>query len=62
MVGFMADWVAGEIVVDGDEIAEAGWFEATKLPVIPPRLSIARRLIDAWIDEVARVTRSSQTE
>jgi NAD+ diphosphatase len=53
MIGFTADWVGGEIVVDGEEIAEASWFEATALPVVPPRLSIARRLIDAWVDEIA---------
>lgn len=53
MIGFTADWASGEIAVDGEEIAEAKWFEATELPLVPPRLSIARRLIDAWVDEIA---------
>jgi NAD+ diphosphatase len=52
MIGFTAEWAGGDIVVDGEEIAEAAWFEATSLPVVPPRLSIARRLIDAWVAEV----------
>ena len=53
MIGFRAEWTAGEIDVDGVEIAEADWFSADDLPMIPPRLSIARRLIDEWIDEQA---------
>jgi NAD+ diphosphatase len=56
MVGFNADWKAGEIRVDGHEIADANWFRADALPAIPPRLSIARRLIDAWRAEVVGST------
>jgi NAD+ diphosphatase len=52
MIGFFADWAAGEIRVDGEEIAEAAWFRPESLPMIPPKLSIARRLIDAWIAEI----------
>jgi NAD+ diphosphatase len=52
MVGFTAQWRAGEITVDGEEIKEAHFFKATDLPMIPPRLSIARRLIDAWVTEI----------
>ena len=49
MIGFRAEWAGGEIEVDGTEIAEAAWFTTDDLPQIPPRLSIARRLIDDWI-------------
>jgi NAD+ diphosphatase len=52
MVGFMADFAGGEIRVDGVEIVEARWFRADTLPPVPPRLSIARQLIDAWVEEV----------
>jgi NAD+ diphosphatase len=52
MVGFSARWAAGEIRCDRSEILDARWFRADALPPIPPRLSIARRLIDAWLDEV----------
>jgi NAD+ diphosphatase len=52
MIGFTAQWKAGEIAVDGEEIKEAHFFRATELPMIPPRLSIARRLIDAWVEEL----------
>ena len=51
MIGFRAEWISGDIDVDGVEIAEADWFGADDLPPIPPRLSIARHLIDDWIAE-----------
>lgn len=49
MLGFHAAWAGGEIVVDGDEIADAQWFAADDLPMIPGKLSIARALIDDWL-------------
>lgn len=52
MIGFTAEWVSGEIQIDPSEISDAQWFAADKLPVVPPPLSIARRLIDAWVEEV----------
>jgi NAD+ diphosphatase len=52
MLGFMAEYAGGAIAVDGDEILEAGWFRADALPRVPPPLSIARKLIDAWVSEV----------
>ena len=52
MIGYTARWESGEIQVDGEEIKEARFFRATDLPMIPPRLSIARRLIDAWVIEI----------
>jgi NAD+ diphosphatase len=52
MVGFVADHAGGEIVVDGEEITDARWFRADALPLVPPKLSIARKLIDAWVTEI----------
>jgi NAD+ diphosphatase len=49
MIGFVARYAGGEIAVDGTEIAEARWFPPEGMPILPPRISIARRLIDAWI-------------
>jgi NAD+ diphosphatase len=54
MVAFFADWVSGEIKADGTEILDARWFRHDQLPMIPPRLSIARRLIDAWVEEASQ--------
>ena len=46
MIGFRAAWASGEPRPDLTEIAEAGWFRADALPPVPPRLSIARSLIE----------------
>ncbi|MEO8038270.1 MAG: NAD(+) diphosphatase [Betaproteobacteria bacterium] len=48
MVAFHCDWVRGDIVPQEDEIEAADWFTiARPPPLLPGRLSIARRLIDA---------------
>ena len=57
MLGFMATAKRGEVSVDGDELQEARWFERQELLELgqrrevrfPPRMSIARRLIDDWL-------------
>jgi NAD+ diphosphatase len=51
MIGFRADYESGEIVCDPTEIAEANWYRRDDLPMIPPGISIARKLIDGWISE-----------
>lgn len=48
MIGFTAEYAGGAITPDGAEIDEAGWFDSDHLPQIPSRISIARRLIDAF--------------
>jgi NAD+ diphosphatase len=53
MVGFNARWLEGDIAVDGVEIADANWYRPDDLPMIPPPLSIARRLIDGWLARVS---------
>lgn len=50
MIGFVAEYAGGEIRIDHTEIAEAGWFDPDRLPTVPGRISIARRLID-WFRE-----------
>ncbi|WP_224249207.1 NAD(+) diphosphatase [Hyalangium gracile] len=52
MVGFTAEYAGGELRIDGREIAEARWFTIDELPRIPPRVSIARALIDSFIARV----------
>ncbi len=51
MVGFTADHESGEIAIDGEEIVDARWFTVDQLPSIPGPISIARRLIDAFIEK-----------
>lgn len=50
MVGFEATWVHGEIEIDESEIMDAQWFRPDDLPMIPPGMSIARTLIDRWVE------------
>ena len=49
MVGFTARWKSGDLVAAAEEIVDAGWFAPGELPRLPPRLSIARELIDDFI-------------
>ncbi len=49
MVAFLADYADGEINADPSEIADAAWFTADNLPSIPPRITIARHLIDWFV-------------
>ena len=48
MIGFTASYAGGEIRLEEAELIDAGWFGIDDLPAIPAKLSIARRLIDAW--------------
>lgn len=48
MVGFTARWVGGEARPRDGELEDARWFTRDAMPILPPRFSIARRLLDAW--------------
>ena len=50
MIGFEATWASGEIVIDESEIVDAQWYRPDALPMIPPTMSIARTLIDRWLE------------
>jgi len=49
MAGFTADYAGGEVVVEEKELEDARWFPVDALPVLPPRRSIARYLIDTCL-------------
>jgi len=51
MIAFVADHAAGEIAVDRSELKDAAWFSREDLPGIPPKISIARQLID-WFSQL----------
>lgn len=50
MVGFTARYGGGELKVDGDELEDAAWFTPDNLPRLPSKISIARRLIDLFLE------------
>jgi NAD+ diphosphatase len=52
MIAFTCDYAGGEIRVDPGEIEDARWFSVDSLPGLPNPLSIARRLIDAAVEEM----------
>jgi NAD+ diphosphatase len=50
MVGYMARYAGGEIRVDEQELDDAQWFHVDELPNLPPPLSLARQIVNAWIN------------
>jgi NAD+ diphosphatase len=53
MIAFTAEYESGRIRLEEAEMADAGWYAPDNLPKIPPRLSIARRLIDDYTANAA---------
>jgi NAD+ diphosphatase len=51
MIAFTACYASGKIKVDQEEIEHAAWFKADELPELPPPISIARRLIDWFVNQ-----------
>ena len=50
MIGFLADYAKGQILIDQSEINDAQWFSANNLPRIPGKISIARKIIDWFVE------------
>lgn len=50
MLGFFADYLHGDIQVDGVEISEAHWFHFTELPQIPGEFSLSGQLIRTFVE------------
>lgn len=49
MVGFTAEYDCGELELQRSELNKGGWFSRNNMPAIPGEVSLARRLIDAWM-------------
>ena len=62
MIGFTAEYAGGDIRLEEAEIADAQWFAADRLPQLPPKISIARRLIDAFVARNENRTRIDADE
>ena len=56
MIAFEAEYAAGKITIDNNEIVSAGWFGRDKLPALPSPMSISRALIDEWVKRGDPVT------
>ena len=54
MVGFTAQHVSGEIIIDNNELDEANWYGPENMPPkIPAKGTISRKLIDWFVDTCA---------
>jgi NAD+ diphosphatase len=52
MIGFIAEYAGGELKIgEPEEIEDARWYSLDDLPKLPPKVSIARAMID---DSIAR--------
>jgi NAD+ diphosphatase len=49
MIGFTADYADGELSPNPAEIEDAGWYTADELPQLPPETSIARAMIEDFM-------------
>ena len=48
MIGFVATYAGGDVVIDTDELEDARWFPCDALPGLPTRHSISRWIIDHY--------------
>lgn len=49
MLGFLADYAGGALVLQEDEIEDAQWFRRDNLPALPQPWTIAYRMIRSWL-------------
>ena len=49
MIGFKAQYLRGELVLEPEEIEDANWYRKDQLPLLPPKISIARQLIESCL-------------
>lgn len=50
MVGYSAEYESGTIRLQDEELSTGAFYHKAHLPELPKKLSIARRLIDAWLE------------
>ena len=51
MVGFTAEYESGTIKLQEDELTAGAFYNRNNLPHIPQKMSIARKLIDWWLEK-----------
>lgn len=51
MVGFTADYVSGQIKLQDEELSAGAFYSRDRLPELPRKPSIARQLIDDWLNQ-----------
>jgi len=51
MVAFTAEYAGGELSIDSNELTDAGWYAPEEFPAIPGKFSVARALIDHFVEQ-----------
>lgn len=51
MIGFTARYAGGILKVDNTELEDAAWFTPADMPRLPSRISIARQLIERYLED-----------
>ena len=51
MVGFIADYESGKIELQDDELSSGAFYTRDNLPELPHKLSLARKMIDWWLEQ-----------
>ena len=50
-IEYVGSQPSGEIVIDENEIVEAGWFSVDNLPYVPPTTSLSGKLINLFVED-----------
>lgn len=50
MVAFTARYASGTLHLQQSELADGGWFDANHLPPLPNHPSVARQLVEEWLE------------
>lgn len=56
MLAFFARKCGGELRVDKEELEDARFFTRDDMPMLPPPISVARKLIDHWLARPGKTT------
>lgn len=51
MVGFTAEYSSGDIKIQKEELKSAQFYPQNRLPTLPQKLSLARKIIDKWLSK-----------
>ena len=52
MLGFTAKYAGGEVVVNHEEIEDARWFPVEKLPPLPSKIGLSKRIIAHFVESL----------
>lgn len=55
MVGYTAEYESGQIRLQEEELTDGGFFHYSNLPKLPGKMSIARKMIDHFLDKKTNI-------